>query len=182
MRYRNSEFWNRNSDFLTLQTSEFKKYFPTGIFGIKNGIEIPLTMGVPEIGTKNWNSQPSGSRSTICQAWHLNTVMHMSFLLALEHRANQFRKIGNSIKSEAHLHSWMLDKTGTINTCLLDHGEILQQEQLDVRGASEEVRQVHRTLTWCKEGGITQLLYENANGLSNRMCGNNKLSTARDLF
>jgi hypothetical protein len=31
---------------------------PTGIFGIENGIEIPLTMGVPEIGTKNWNSQP----------------------------------------------------------------------------------------------------------------------------
>ncbi len=59
MRYRNSEFWNRNSDFLTLQTSEFKRYFLTGIFGIKNGIGIPLTMGVPEIGTKNWNSQPS---------------------------------------------------------------------------------------------------------------------------
>jgi hypothetical protein len=52
MRYRNSEFWNRNSNFLTLQTPEFKKYFPTGIFGIKNGIGIPLTMEVPEIGTK----------------------------------------------------------------------------------------------------------------------------------
>ncbi len=59
MRYWNSEFRNRNSNFLTLQTSEFKKYFPTGIFGIKNGIVIPLTMGVPEIGTQNWNSQPS---------------------------------------------------------------------------------------------------------------------------
>jgi hypothetical protein len=50
---------NQNSNFLTLQTSEFQKTFPTGIFGIKNGIGIPLTMGVPEIGTKNWNSQPS---------------------------------------------------------------------------------------------------------------------------
>ncbi len=59
MRYQNSEFWNQNSNFLTLQTLEFKKYFPTGIFGIKNGIRVPLTMGVPEIGTKNWNSQPS---------------------------------------------------------------------------------------------------------------------------
>ncbi len=49
---------NRSSDFLTLQTSELKKK-PTGIFGTKYGIGIPLTMGVPEIGTKNWNSQPS---------------------------------------------------------------------------------------------------------------------------
>jgi hypothetical protein len=50
-------FTNRNSNFLTLQTLEFQK--KTGIFGTKNGIRIPLTTGVPEIGTKNWNSQPS---------------------------------------------------------------------------------------------------------------------------
>ncbi len=49
-------FANRHSDFLTLQTSEFQKKNPTGIFGIENGIGIPLTMGVPEIGTKSWNS------------------------------------------------------------------------------------------------------------------------------
>jgi hypothetical protein len=40
---------NWNSNFLTLQTSKFPKRNPTGIFGIKNGIGIPLTMGVPEI-------------------------------------------------------------------------------------------------------------------------------------
>jgi hypothetical protein len=50
---RNPEFWNRNSGFLTLQTSEFEKNFPTGIFGIVNGIGIPPLMGVPEIRTKN---------------------------------------------------------------------------------------------------------------------------------
>jgi hypothetical protein len=38
--------------------AEFKKK-TTGIFGIKNGIKIPLLMEVPENGTKNWNSQPS---------------------------------------------------------------------------------------------------------------------------
>ena len=52
---------NRNSNFPTLQTLEFQKKNPTGIFGIKHGIRIPLTVGVPEIGTKNWNSQPSSS-------------------------------------------------------------------------------------------------------------------------
>jgi hypothetical protein len=50
---------NWNSNFLTLQISEFQKKNPTGIFGIKNGIGILFMMGVPEIGTKNWNSQPS---------------------------------------------------------------------------------------------------------------------------
>jgi hypothetical protein len=39
--------------------STIQKKIPTGIFGIKNGIGIPLPMGVPEIGTKNQNSQPS---------------------------------------------------------------------------------------------------------------------------
>jgi hypothetical protein len=37
-------------------TAEFKK---NGISRIKNKIRTPLPMGVPEIGTKNWNSQPS---------------------------------------------------------------------------------------------------------------------------
>jgi hypothetical protein len=46
--------------FLNFSTAEFEKIFTTGIFGIKNEIGIPLPMGVPEIGTKNWNSQPSG--------------------------------------------------------------------------------------------------------------------------
>jgi hypothetical protein len=45
--------------FLDFSTAEFEKKNLTGIFGIENGIEIPLPMGVPEIGTKNWNSQSS---------------------------------------------------------------------------------------------------------------------------
>ncbi len=49
---------NRNSNFLTLQKSEFQKKTLTGIFGIVNGIGMPPPMGVPEIGTENWNSQP----------------------------------------------------------------------------------------------------------------------------
>jgi hypothetical protein len=55
----NSEFLNWNSDFSIFSTAEFQKINLTGIFGIKNGIRIPLQLGVPEIGTKNCNSQPS---------------------------------------------------------------------------------------------------------------------------
>jgi hypothetical protein len=45
--------------FLDFSTAKFEKKNPTGIFGIENEIGIPLPMGVPEIGTENWNSQPS---------------------------------------------------------------------------------------------------------------------------
>jgi hypothetical protein len=48
---------NQNYNFLTFQASEFQKIIQTRIYGIKNGIGILLTMGVPEIGTKNRNSQ-----------------------------------------------------------------------------------------------------------------------------
>jgi hypothetical protein len=39
-------------------SSRIRKKQTTGIFRIKNRIGILLLMGVPEIGTKNWNSQP----------------------------------------------------------------------------------------------------------------------------
>jgi hypothetical protein len=52
-------FSDSEFQFLIFLTAEFEKNFPTGIFGIENGIGIPLAMGVPEIGTENWNSQPS---------------------------------------------------------------------------------------------------------------------------
>ena len=87
------------------------------------------------------------------------------------------------IEREDCAHSWMLDKTGTINTCLLNHGEILQQEQISsIRGVLGEVLQVCRVMPVRKEEGMTRLLYENANGISNRMGGNNKLSKAKDLI
>ncbi len=56
-----SEFQISESEFqfLNFSTAEFEKNFPTGIFGIENRMGIPLPMGVPEIRTKNWNSQPS---------------------------------------------------------------------------------------------------------------------------
>jgi hypothetical protein len=44
-------FANQNYNFLTLQTSTFQKN-PTGIFGIKNRIGIPLTMGAHKLEPK----------------------------------------------------------------------------------------------------------------------------------
>ncbi len=65
-------FANQNSNLMTFQKGKSKKN-PKGIPGIENRIGIPLPMGVPEIGTKNWNSQPScsgGGGGVACwQGW-----------------------------------------------------------------------------------------------------------------
>ena len=123
-----------------------------------------------------------GMRTAEQQPGHLNMITYMSVLLALAQCANQYHQKGSLGENKAQTHSWMLDKMGTINTCLLDHGEILQQEQEIIRGVSDEVLQVHGVLPGRKEKGITWLLYKNANGLSNRMCGNHKLSKCKDLI
>jgi hypothetical protein len=52
--------------FLNFSTAKFEKNLPTGIFGIENGIRIPPSMGVSEIGTENWNSQPSPQAPQHC--------------------------------------------------------------------------------------------------------------------
>ncbi len=57
--YRNSEFCKAEFQFSVSPDIGISKKNPTRIFGIENGIGIPLTIGVPEIGTKNQNSQPS---------------------------------------------------------------------------------------------------------------------------
>ncbi len=54
-----------------LFNSGILKTIPTRISGIRNGIGILLTMGVPEIGTKNWNSQPSLDG---CSEWYVSVV------------------------------------------------------------------------------------------------------------
>jgi hypothetical protein len=55
------EFQILESDFrfVDFLTAEFKEKNPARISGNENGIRILLPMGVPEIETKNWNSQPS---------------------------------------------------------------------------------------------------------------------------
>jgi hypothetical protein len=57
MRYRNSEFWNRNSDFLTLQTTEFKKKIQPESLESKTESEFSLRWesqkSEPKIGIPN---------------------------------------------------------------------------------------------------------------------------------
>ena len=107
----------------------------------------------------------------------------MTVLKALEYQATRYQAKGRLTEDKARSHCWSLDETGTINTAGLgSREEIQQQEQIDIRGVSDEVLTVHGTLPGCKKEGITLLLYENPNGIHNRLGGNEKLEKAKDLI
>jgi hypothetical protein len=124
-----------------------------------------------------------GSCTTTQQPGRFNTASHQSVLKVLEHRATRNQVQGRLAEAEGRSHSLTLDDTGTINTTpLQSHKEIQQQEQIDIRGISDEVLQIHGVLPGCKEEGITRLLYENANGIHNRLGGNDTLEKAKDII
>ena len=126
-----------------------------------------------------------GSLETICQQG-LNTTAHNAVLKALELKAARYRVRGRGRLADASAgtHNWGQDETGTIDTSVLSRSreEIQQQEEIDIRGVTEEVLQVHGVLPGRKEEGITRLLYENANGIQNKLAGNDKLEKAKDLI
>ena len=113
-----------------------------------------------------------GSIAAICEQG-LNTITHTTVLKALEQCATRYRVRGRLAEASTRTHNWGLDETGTIDTSglLQSREEMQQQEEIDIRGVSDEVLQVHIVLPGRKEEGITRLLYENANGIHNRLGG-----------
>jgi hypothetical protein len=81
----------------------------------------------------------------------------MTVLKAVEHRGMRYRVKGKLSEVKVRSHCWGLDDTVTINTMHLRRSqeEIQQQEQIDIRGVSDEVLQVHGVLPGRKEEGIT---------------------------
>ena len=89
---------------------------------------------------------------------------------------------GRLVASKATSHSWsLLDETGTTNA-RFNCDEIQQQERKDIRGVYDKILQVHGVLPGRKDDGIIRLLYENANGIPNRLGGNKKLDKAKELI
>ncbi len=96
-------FANRNFNFRTFHTSEFLKQNPTRISGIKNEIGILLPMGVPDIGTKNWNSQPratssSALASAVSADWDIasplqNVRVDTQFVGIIEEQKQQIKQL-----------------------------------------------------------------------------------------
>jgi hypothetical protein len=122
-----------------------------------------------------------GSTAAIRQTG-LNTTTHITVLKELQLRAERYRVRGRFAEaSSSSLHNWGLDKTGTIDTNerLQLREEIPQQERIDIRGVSDETLQIHRVLPGKKQEGITRLMYENTNGIPNRLVGNETLKRQR---
>lgn len=114
----------------------------------------------------------------------------------LERRALQYRN-KNKLKKQSIYTTTpsenALDETGTVDVgdLLADDGasaedrdarEILREELEAVASVDEEILKVHGRVPSEKREGTVRLLYENMNGINNRMADNDKLDKARGLI
>jgi hypothetical protein len=111
---------------------------------------------------------------------------HVSVLRALTERADRLRNNrGKLANADDLLTSWAINETEMVNASLFhstreneeQRSAMEQQERRRVREAvvSDNVLRIHGTAPGSKGEGITRLMYENVNGLSNRIMNNKKL-------
>jgi hypothetical protein len=128
----------------------------------------------------------------------MNITTHKAVLSALEDRASRYQTRGRLPSLDERLYSSALDETGTvgIHQCVEDSVDVTwtseserlalikQQEQLNLRekGIINDVQRIHGVLPASKGEGVTRIMYENANGINNRMCNNDKVEKAKELI
>jgi hypothetical protein len=132
-----------------------------------------------------------GNRSCEVHEGRMNVISHQSVLHALEHCASQHRCKGTLSSADVNQVSWALDKTGTVNLSLLLNGtevnervafvELQEKIQVEELGILDEVIKVHGVAPTSKGEGIICLIYENANGFSNRLTNNEKVKKAKEI-
>jgi hypothetical protein len=86
---------------------------------------------------------------------------------------------------------WALDETGTVNSLLLLNEtegkeqatlvELQEKGRVDELGISDEVLKVHCVAPASKGEGIICMIYENANGISNRLSDNEKVEKTKEI-
>ena len=129
------------------------------------------------------------------QQGKLNITRHHSVLDALAKRALRFRRDGQVvIDPDEKLFEEAIDETGTVvqepgSDSNPDSGEevtsenmakILEQEE--IVNVSDELLRVHGVPPQKKKEGCMRFIYENPDGINNRISGNEKLEKARDLI
>ena len=128
----------------------------------------------------------------------MNITNHKSVLLALEDRANRFKPRGKLSSLDDRLFAIALDKTGTVGVyqCVEEGVDVIwtnererlallkQQEQINLReiGIIEDVQRIHGFLPASEGEGVIRLMYENANGINNRMSNNLKVEKAKEII
>jgi hypothetical protein len=90
------------------------------------------------------------------------------------------------------LAAWAVDETGMVDTSFLLNSKSEMKEQLALTehqernrvmelGISEEVLQVHGVAPSSKGKGVVNVIYENVNGLSNKLSNNKKVNKAKEI-
>ena len=124
----------------------------------------------------------------------MNRTKHGKVLSALEKRALRYKnrfcreelKDGNEIDETGTVATEGLTDEDTVNSNSSGEekcrAEILQQEMLEASGVSDEVLTVHGVAPGTKSDGVFRLVYENCNGLLNKISNNDKLEKAREII
>ncbi len=137
-----------------------------------------------------------GNETTVEHGGHLDRIKHHKVLAALEKRALKYRYgkrstvMGESMRVEDSL-----DETGTVDLTSLGVGEdvergvsessardVRQLEVLSALGVNEEVLSIQGTAPGIKGEGVTRLIYENLDGLLNKISGNEKLEKEKAII
>jgi hypothetical protein len=134
----------------------------------------------------------AGNRTCEIQEGRMCITSHYSVLAALENQASQFRGKYTSMDDHLVLATWAVDETRMVNALFLLHNASEISEQLAITGHQErnrvmelgileEVLQVHGVAPQSKGKGVIRLMYENMNGLSNKLCDNKKVEKAKEI-
>ena len=126
----------------------------------------------------------------------MSRIKHQKVLAALEKRALRYRYRGNWKEARREdSEGDVIDETGTVSTASLTDDEsdedgeprlslpeIRQQEMIATLGVQEEVLTVHGVAPGTKADGVVRLIYENLDGLSNTISGNEKLEKEKGII
>jgi hypothetical protein len=121
----------------------------------------------------------------------MNRTKHGTVLSALERRAMRYKyQCGGA---DTHVGN-QIDETGTVGTEGLTDDDsagssgkecqvaVMQRDMLEASGVADEVLTVHGIAPGSKADGVFRLVYENCNGLSNKISGNEKLEKAKEIL
>ena len=131
-----------------------------------------------------------GNERYVRQHGKMNITKHTKVLSVLEMRAQRYRRKGQQLVDvDQRLLNQAIDETGTVDTAPLSDSDdesttnqLAEHEFLKEKGIAEELLNVHGVAPSRKPDGVSRLIYENGNGFSTTISGNEKLDKAKEII